>query len=148
MDDALEHLNDLSTSCAPQIRPPVPGETVFDIFQEEYGNYSLDPMDYEHDEIPSAPPSAICGEYVQYHPLSSFHAGKDNNTLQEMGNDEYAQNRLENPHWPFPDDPQWKLARWINDNLTLSQANELLKMEWVSNNSVALQRLTCQAGSK
>lgn len=142
IDDALEHLNDPFTSCAPRIRTPAPGESIFDIFQEEYSNYSLDSTDDEQDEVPLQPPSAPRGEYVQYHPLSSFYVEKGNNTLHEMSNDEYAQNRLENPYWPFPDEAQWKLSKWINDNLTLSQANDLLKMDWVSTNSLVLQTLT------
>lgn len=70
--------------------------------------------------------------WVEYHPTSGWKYGRGRNILQEMvHSDRYAHRRDRNPYYPWQDAAQWKLAKFVNEKMTLSDADRFLKLDWV-----------------
>lgn len=54
--------------------------------------------------------------------------------LDRLDEDEYADRRKENPYYPFEDEGEWDLGRFLVENLNQTQINKFLKLKWVSAN--------------
>lgn len=119
-DDVTAHLGHRFSTCVNTSFAYSPAET----------SYYVDGSEEQHpDPGPSLPTSS---RWAQYHPSSGWLYGKAPNTLQEIDQYEFAHRRKYNPYYPFSDDAEWKLAKFINETMTLSQANQFLKLDWVS----------------
>lgn len=123
--DVVEHLNDIYSTCAPFPTLPQVGEaSEFDGYQQEY---------YAQPEAqePSSVQTNPLGRWAKYHPKSGWLYGESDNTLQQLDQDQFAHRRIHNPYYPFADQDEWKLAKFINETMTLTQADQFLKLGWV-----------------
>ena len=68
----------------------------------------------------------------QYHPNYGHIYGIGKNMLDQLDEDEYAGPRKENPYYPFEDEGEWDLGRFLVENLNQTQINKFLKLKWVS----------------
>ncbi|KAG1889013.1 uncharacterized protein F5891DRAFT_1131908 [Suillus fuscotomentosus] len=84
--------------------------------------------DYEHWQ-----PSfwAIHRRWQFYHPSSGYIFGKAPNTLKVMENDQYAYHRRHAPFYPFQDQAEFDLAKFLCERLMQSNMERFLKLEWV-----------------
>lgn len=132
-DDVIFHLEDHYSTCIPHFVPPQPEEYAFGVQPEElqvpFDRYQPFPeQPTNHPEPPLPPPQ---GRWTRYHPHSGAHYGKADNTLEQLDKDQYARRRVHNRYYPFADSEEWKLAKFINETMTLTQADQFLKLEWV-----------------
>ncbi|KAG2039809.1 hypothetical protein BDR03DRAFT_859504, partial [Suillus americanus] len=44
----------------------------------------------------------------------------------------YAYRQKINPYYPFPDEGEWELGRFLAENLTQTQITKFLKLRWVN----------------
>jgi hypothetical protein len=102
------HLNSQSTCWPPEVRPqelPVPP-----IFRR-------------------GPVSSTTGTC---HPNSRYVFGVGKNMLDRLEDDEYAYRRKINRYYPFHDEGEWELGKFLVENLTQTQITKFLKLKWVS----------------
>ena len=88
------------------------------------------------DRIPTSVPPAFFqrpGETLtgQYHPKSSYIFGEAETLLDKLRNDEYEDHRTHNPHYPFQDEGEWELAKFLATCLTQAEITQFLKLKWV-----------------
>ncbi|KAG1848760.1 hypothetical protein DFJ58DRAFT_729794 [Suillus subalutaceus] len=50
--------------------------------------------------------------------------------LDKLEDDQYAYRRKINPYYPFPDEGEWELGRFLVENLTQTQIMKFLKLRW------------------
>ncbi|KAG1858447.1 hypothetical protein DFJ58DRAFT_715865 [Suillus subalutaceus] len=50
--------------------------------------------------------------------------------LDKLEDDQYAYRRKINPYYPFPDEGEWELGRFLAENLTQTQITKFLKLRW------------------
>lgn len=90
--------------------------------------------------FPPPPPSPISTEpphinttATEYHPLSSYTYGSQENTFERVHNDRFAHRRSDNPYYPFQGCEEWELARFLaRSSLSQSEIDEFLKLRWVT----------------
>jgi len=51
--------------------------------------------------------------------------------LDKLEDDEYAYRHKENPYYPFHDEGEWQLGKFLVENLTQTQIDKFLKLKWV-----------------
>jgi hypothetical protein len=54
--------------------------------------------------------------------------------LDKLEDDEHAYRRKVNPYYPFPDEGEWQLGKFLVENLTQTQIDKFLKLKWVNYN--------------
>ncbi|KAG1765674.1 hypothetical protein EDD22DRAFT_1014434 [Suillus occidentalis] len=64
------------------------------------------------------------------HPRSGYIFGTGKNMLDKLEDDEYAYRRRANPYYPFPDEGEWQLGKFLVENLTQTQIDKFLKLKW------------------
>lgn len=70
--------------------------------------------------------------YTDNHPTAAHIYGHCKNTLEAMDADQYAHRRVHNAFYPFKDEPEWELARFLcQSSLKQGEINEFLKLPWV-----------------
>lgn len=71
--------------------------------------------------------------YTENHPNVPRTYGRSKNTLEHMDDDQYATRRLHNVYYPFKDELEWGLARFLcQSSLKQGEIDEFLKLPWVS----------------
>ncbi|KAG6372042.1 hypothetical protein JVT61DRAFT_8748 [Boletus reticuloceps] len=67
----------------------------------------------------------------EYHPTSGFtHLGKGETLLDRLKGNQYERRRENVPYYPFQDEGEWDLAKFLALNLTKSQISQFLKLKW------------------
>jgi hypothetical protein len=67
----------------------------------------------------------------QYHPSSGYIFGKAPNILEAMESDQFAYRRVNTPFYPFQDQAEFELGKFLCERLTQSDVDRFLKLEWV-----------------
>lgn len=77
------------------------------------------------------------GESVtgQYHPTSGYLFGRGETLLDKLRKDPYEGHRKLVPYYPFQDEGEWELAKFLSTHLTQAEMNEFLRLKWVSRDS-------------
>ncbi|KAG1805606.1 hypothetical protein EV424DRAFT_1330170, partial [Suillus variegatus] len=65
-----------------------------------------------------------------YHPRSGYVFGVGNNLFDRLQEDQYEYRRKINTYYPFHDEGEWELARFLVENLTQTQIDKFLKLKW------------------
>jgi len=52
--------------------------------------------------------------------------------LDRLEDDKYAYQRKINHYYPFHDEGEWELGKFLVENLTQMQITKFLKLKWVS----------------
>ena len=87
-------------------------------------------------EIPVSP-AFLCGSQDtnvrgEYHPTSGFISRERGETLlNHLKAYKYERHRMNVPYYPFQDEGEWNLAKFLILNLTKSQTSQFLKLKWV-----------------
>ncbi|KAI6166406.1 hypothetical protein EDD17DRAFT_1753251 [Pisolithus thermaeus] len=68
---------------------------------------------------------------AQYHANSGWVYGRSKNTLEHIQDDRYERNRETNIHWPFQSRAEWRLGKFLAENLMQAQINAFLKLDWL-----------------
>ncbi|KAG1800667.1 hypothetical protein EV424DRAFT_1352065 [Suillus variegatus] len=66
-----------------------------------------------------------------YHPSSGYIFGKAPNILEAMESDQFAYRRCHTPFYPFQDQAEFELGKFLCERLTQSDIDRFLKLEWV-----------------
>jgi hypothetical protein len=72
----------------------------------------------------------------QYHPNSGYIYGKALNTLERLAAESTTRDetigraRLQNPYYPFADQGEWELGKYLCETLNRGQITRFLKLEW------------------
>jgi len=85
---------------------------------------------------PSVSPSQV-PTTGRYHPTSGYIYGVGKNLFDQLDDNEYADQRKENPYYPFMDEGEWELGKFLVENLNQTQINKFLKLKWVCTHSEA-----------
>ncbi|KAG2127479.1 hypothetical protein DEU56DRAFT_973809 [Suillus clintonianus] len=64
------------------------------------------------------------------HPRSGYVFGVGRNMLDRLEDDEYAYRRKINHHYPFRDEGEWELGKFLVENLNQTQITKFLKLKW------------------
>ncbi|KAG1749592.1 hypothetical protein EDD22DRAFT_981821 [Suillus occidentalis] len=70
------------------------------------------------------PATGIC------HPNAGYIFGTGRNMLDRLEDDEYSYWRKINRHYPFQDEGEWELGKFLVENLTQTQMIKFLKLKW------------------
>ncbi|KAI5998547.1 hypothetical protein F5J12DRAFT_928852 [Pisolithus orientalis] len=68
---------------------------------------------------------------AQYHEKSGWIYGWLKNTLERIQDDQYQKNQETNIHWPFQSHVEWRLGKFLSENLMQAQINTFLKLDWL-----------------
>lgn len=66
-----------------------------------------------------------------YHPTSGYIYGKGDTLLEALRADEHERRREHVVHYPFADEGEWELAKFLARHLTQTAINEFLHLKWV-----------------
>jgi hypothetical protein len=66
------------------------------------------------------------------HPNAGFIFGAGRNMLDRLEDDQYSYRRKINRHYPFQDEGEWELGKFLVENLTQTQMIKFLKLKWVN----------------
>ncbi|KAG1741973.1 hypothetical protein EDB19DRAFT_1895005 [Suillus lakei] len=69
--------------------------------------------------------------FGQYHPSSGYIFGKAPNILEAMENDQFAYRQRNAPFYPFQDQAEFELGKFLCERLMQSDMEQFLKLEWV-----------------
>ena len=88
-------------------------------------------------EVPYPIPPAFYtknGEDVTgyYHQTSGLIYGRGETILDKMKMDEYERRREHAMYYPFEDEAEWDLAKFLVRHLNQSEINKFLRLKWVS----------------
>ncbi|KAG1891770.1 uncharacterized protein F5891DRAFT_1197466 [Suillus fuscotomentosus] len=64
------------------------------------------------------------------YPQSGYVYGVGKNMLDKLEDDQYAYRRKINPYYPFHDEGEWELGKFLVENLTQTQITKFLKLRW------------------
>ncbi|KAG1899581.1 uncharacterized protein F5891DRAFT_1128836 [Suillus fuscotomentosus] len=64
------------------------------------------------------------------YPQSGYVYGVGKNMLDKLEDDKYAYRRKINPYYPFHDEGEWELGKFLVENLTQTQITKFLKLRW------------------
>ncbi|KAG1784969.1 uncharacterized protein HD556DRAFT_1314634 [Suillus plorans] len=67
----------------------------------------------------------------RYHPSSGYIFGKAPNIPEAMESDQFAYRRCHTPFYPFQDQAEFELGKFLCERLTQSDIDRFLKLEWV-----------------
>ena len=88
----------------------------------------------------------------EYHPTSGFVSPEKGETLLDcLKAYEYERRRTNVPYYPFQDEGEWDLTKFLTLNLTKSQISQFLKLKWVCDLNLSnfkLQILTLHSSSR
>ena len=74
----------------------------------------------------------------EYHPTSGFVSLERGETLLDrLKAYEYERCRTNMPYYPFQDEGEWDLTKFLTSNLTKSQISQFLKLKWVRDLSLS-----------
>ncbi|KAG1889042.1 uncharacterized protein F5891DRAFT_1131885 [Suillus fuscotomentosus] len=65
-----------------------------------------------------------------HHPRSGYVFGVGKNLFDRLQEDQYDYRRKMNTYYPFHDEGEWELARFLVENLTQTQIDKFLKLKW------------------
>ncbi|KAG2098962.1 uncharacterized protein F5147DRAFT_747315 [Suillus discolor] len=65
-----------------------------------------------------------------HHPRSGYVFGVGKNLFDRLQEDQYDYRRKINMYYPFHDEGEWELARFLVENLTQTQIDKFLKLKW------------------
>ncbi|KAI6098239.1 hypothetical protein EV401DRAFT_2148854 [Pisolithus croceorrhizus] len=68
---------------------------------------------------------------AQYHARSGWTYGQSKNTFERIEDDRYQENQKTNIYWPFQSRAEWRLGKFLVENLTQAQINAFLKLDWL-----------------
>lgn len=98
----------------------------------------------DHQEVSSSlclpsrtrPTSASTGAeagpwHIQYHPKLGYIYGCTPNLFEKMKENEFEYQCLNNAYYPFQDQSEWELGRFICETMTGNDAERFLKLQWV-----------------
>lgn len=66
------------------------------------------------------------------YPQSGYVYGVGRNMLDKLEDDQYAYRQKINPYYPFHDEGEWELGKFLVENLTQTQITKFLKLRWVN----------------
>ncbi|KIO01510.1 hypothetical protein M404DRAFT_28551 [Pisolithus tinctorius Marx 270] len=69
---------------------------------------------------------------AQHHARSGWVYGQSKNTLERIEDDQYQKNCETNIYWPFQSHAEWRLGKFLVENLMQTQINIFLKLEWLN----------------
>ncbi|KAG1816509.1 uncharacterized protein BJ212DRAFT_1271648 [Suillus subaureus] len=75
------------------------------------------------------PVTGIC------HSQSGYVYGIGRNMLDKLEDDQYAHQWNISPYYPFHDEGEWELGKFLVENLTQTQITKFLKLKWVMRNN-------------
>ncbi|KAG1906697.1 uncharacterized protein F5891DRAFT_1125523 [Suillus fuscotomentosus] len=75
----------------------------------------------------SSKPSTTTG---YCHPHSGYVFGVGKNLFDRLQDDQYNYRREINTYYPFHDEGEWELAKFLVENLTQAQIDKFLKLKW------------------
>jgi hypothetical protein len=149
-DDIRHHLNDPFLSCVRAVPPPHTNNTDISngfvgpsldlnpdnlsTFHSTAPTYQISPAHngYQNTAQESSQAPQLNARYQQYHPHSAWTYGQAPNVLEQMNDDQYAPCREKNMFYPFQGAQEWDLAKFLNETLNLTQIDQFLKLDWVS----------------
>ena len=67
----------------------------------------------------------------QYYPTSGYLYDEGETLLDRMRANEYERQREHQPYYPFMDEGEWELAKFLALNHTQTEMNQFLKLKWV-----------------
>ena len=67
----------------------------------------------------------------QFHRNSALIYGRGETLLDQLRKDEHERRREHQIYYPFADEGEWSLAKFLATNLTKTQVTEFLKLPWV-----------------
>ncbi|KIK78594.1 hypothetical protein PAXRUDRAFT_163575 [Paxillus rubicundulus Ve08.2h10] len=73
-----------------------------------------------------------------YHPSSGFIYGRGETLLDKLKVEKNERHQEHAMYYPFQDDSEWHLGKFLAKHLTLSVINKFLKLKLVSADSLAL----------
>jgi hypothetical protein len=76
------------------------------------------------------PPTSAEGEYVEVYPHAGRVLRRDQSTYEKILAD-IERDSPENMYYPFASQSEWGLAVFLHDNLTLSEIDSFLKLQFV-----------------
>ncbi|KAG1718445.1 hypothetical protein EDB19DRAFT_1931191 [Suillus lakei] len=76
---------------------------------------------------PTCPNSCTTGTC---HPRSGYVFGISKNMLDTLEDDQYAYQQKINHYYPFHDEGEWELGKFLVENLTQMQITKFLKLKW------------------
>ncbi|KAG1843883.1 hypothetical protein F4604DRAFT_1884546 [Suillus subluteus] len=65
-----------------------------------------------------------------FHPRSGYVFGLGKNLFDRLQEDQYNYRREVNTYYPFHDEGEWELARFLVENLNQTQIDKFLKLKW------------------
>ena len=74
----------------------------------------------------------------RYHPNSGYIFGKADTLMDKLQKDGYEEHRRHAPQYPFQDEGEWELAKFLSAHLTQTAINQFLKLKWVRHGKVYL----------
>lgn len=77
-----------------------------------------------------------------FHPRSGYVFGLGKNLFDRLQEDQYNYRRKVNTYYPFHDEGEWELARFLVENLNQTQIDKFLKLKWVGDFKYYLASLT------
>lgn len=69
-----------------------------------------------------------------FHPKSGYIYGHAPNLFERMQQNEFDYRRQNNLYYPFQDQSEWELGRFICETMTGSDAERFFKLPWVCTN--------------
>ncbi|KAG1751909.1 hypothetical protein EDD22DRAFT_981686 [Suillus occidentalis] len=93
------------------------------------------PHEARPQELPVPPAFRQCGSDQipathGCHPKAGFIFGVGRNMFDRLEDDRYAYRRKINNHYPFRDEGEWELGKFMVENLTQTQMIKFLKLKW------------------
>ncbi|KAG1853234.1 hypothetical protein C8R48DRAFT_749657 [Suillus tomentosus] len=70
-----------------------------------------------------------------YNVSSGYVFGVGENMLDRLEDDKYAYRRKINHYYPFQDEGEWELGKFLVENLTQAQITKFLKLKWFNNHA-------------
>ncbi|KAH7916830.1 hypothetical protein BV22DRAFT_973647, partial [Leucogyrophana mollusca] len=64
-----------------------------------------------------------------FHPTSGYTYGNAPNIFEDMGSDPLEYRRSINPYYPFNDEDEWQLAKFLCETMTQAQIKRFLRLE-------------------
>lgn len=73
------------------------------------------------------------GEHItgHYHPNLGYIFGKAETLMDKLQKDNYKEHQRHAPQYPFQDEGEWELAKFLSAHLTQMAINQFLKLKWV-----------------
>lgn len=117
-DLILQHMNDPNFPCYSQ-------QPAFTL--ESASNCGFNPQEFY-----GGPSCVENAAGLQYHPLSAYAYGKQDNTFQRLAKDPLHSAREHSTYYPFPDRDEWEVGKFLTENMTQTEIDKYLKLAWVS----------------